>query len=86
MSAKKRILKAAGYAAAPKLAFLANNPGKGAAAWAGKQVVERMLPDRFRPEPRRSSFGMTAAKGLGAAALAAPLGWWLGRRIMEREG
>lgn len=84
MSAKKKILKAAGYAAAPKLAFLANNPGKAAVAWAGKQAAERMLPERFRPEPQRPSFGMTAAKGLGAAALAAPLGWWLGRRLMDR--
>ncbi|HEX2203901.1 MAG TPA: hypothetical protein VHG91_11410 [Longimicrobium sp.] len=88
MSLKKKALKAAGYAVAPKLSFLVHNPRKAAfakaGAWAGGMLAERMVPERFRPQ--RRSPGMTAAKGLGAAAIAAPLGWWLGRRMMERQG
>lgn len=89
MGMKKKVLKAAGYAAAPKLTFLASNPQKAAlvkaGAWAGEQVVNRMVPNRFRPQPKRTSFGMTAVKGLGAAAIAAPLGWWLGRMLMNQS-
>lgn len=77
MNMKKTLLKGAGYAVAPKLSFAANNPGKAAFAkatkWAGRRVLKR------KPEP---SMGMTALKGLGAAAVAIPVGLWLGRRFL----
>ena len=89
MGLKKKALKAASYAVAPKMSFLVNNPKKAAfakaGAWAGGQVMERVMPERFRPRPKRSSLGM-AARGLGAAAVAAPLGWWLGRKLLGGEG
>lgn len=88
MGMKKRILKAAGYSVIPRMVFMASSPG--AAAWtraggrAGRRVMERMMPAPMRPHG--ASHRMTAAKGLGAAAMAAPLGWWLGRRMMDRSG
>jgi hypothetical protein len=33
-----------------------------------------------RPQRKRNTLARTAAKGLGAAAVAIPLGFWLGRR------
>ena len=88
MGMKKKALKAAGYAMAPKLSLLMNHPTKAAIAkagmWAGDQFVEKVVPSRFRPQPKRSSLGM-AARGLGAAALAAPLGWWLGRKLTRGQ-
>lgn len=93
MGMKKKALKAAGYAVAPKLSMLARHPGKAALLKAGAMAggmamdrlpLDRMMPDRFRPRPKRTSLGM-AARGLGAAAVAAPLGWWLGRKILGGE-
>lgn len=88
MGMRKKALKAASYAVAPKMSFLMNNPGKAAwmkaGAWAGGMALDRMMPERFRPRPKRSPLG-TAARGLGAAAVAAPLGWWLGRKVMGRQ-
>lgn len=68
---KKTLMKAAVRAAAPRLRAKAL---KRASHW----VEEVMSPPR-----RQSSMGMTAAKGLGAAAVAIPLGIWLGRRFLS---
>lgn len=80
MGMKQRLLAAAGYAAAPRLAFTLQHPGKMAVASAAGWAANRMAPRR-----RRSSMGATAAKGLGAAALAVPVGMWLGRRIFQGQ-
>lgn len=73
----KTILKTAAWAAAPKAMFIAKNPRKAAllkaADWAAGRVG---LPQR-----KRSSTGLAAAKGLSAAALALPLGLWLGNKL-----
>lgn len=70
-----RVLKAVSYAAAPKLTFAARNPRKAAVAKAGQWALGRVMPSR-----RRTSYGKMALKGLGAAAVALPVGMWLGRR------
>jgi hypothetical protein len=80
MGIKRKLLKGAGYLAAPKLAFALDMPKKAAMAKATSWALGHVTHRRRRP-----SMGMTAAKGLGAAAVALPLGMWLGRRMMERE-
>jgi len=78
MGMKRKLLKGVGYLAAPKLTFALDMPRKaamaGAASWAMNRVTHRH---------RRPSLAMTAAKGLGAAAIALPIGMWLGRRMNE---
>lgn len=80
MGIKRKLLKGAGYIAAPKLSFAMHHPRKAAmasvAAWAF---------DHMTPHHRRHSRGSTAAKGLGAAAIALPVGLWLGRRMIHRQ-
>ena len=78
MGMTKKIMKGAGYLAAPKLAFTMNHPRKAAMATAATWAMGHMTPRR-----KRSSMGMTAAKGLGAAAIMLPVGMWLGRRMMD---
>lgn len=81
MGIKRKLLKGAGYIAAPKLAFALQHPRKAAFAKAASWAMNRVGPRR-----KSSSMGSTAAKGLGAAALALPVGLWLGRRMMgERQ-
>lgn len=70
-----RILKLASYAAAPKLTFAARHPKRAAVAKAGKWALDRVTPSRRKP-----SYGAMALKGLGAAAVALPVGMWLGRK------
>lgn len=73
----KRILRAAAWTAAPKAMFAAKNPRKAAmlkaAGWAAGRIG---VPTR-----KRRSSSRTAVKGLAAAAVALPLGLWLGRRV-----
>lgn len=76
MGLKRKLLKGAGYIAAPKLAFALDMPKKAAMAKATTWALGHVVPRRRRPSHR-----MTAAKGLGAAALALPVGIWLGRRM-----
>ena len=78
MGMKKKLLKGAGYIAAPKLSFALHHPRKAAMASVAAWAVDHMTPHR-----RRSNKAATAAKGLGAAALALPVGLWLGRRFMH---
>jgi hypothetical protein len=80
MGMRKRIAKGMGYAVAPKLTFAALNPGKAAAGKAASWAVDRMMPARRR-RARRSM----AMKGFGAAAMAIPVGYWLGRRIFSSD-
>lgn len=70
-----RMIKTASYLAAPKMAFAAFNPRKAAVVKAGQWAM-----DRVRPQPRKPAYGSLALKGIGAAALAVPVGMWLGRR------
>lgn len=76
---KKKLLKAAGMAAAPKLMLALKYPKKAAFAKAGKWAATNVLRQK-----KRSSVGTTAAKGLGAAAVAVPLGMLLGRWMRGR--
>jgi hypothetical protein len=79
---KSKLVKAAAWAAAPQMMFAAKNPRKAALMKATRWAVERV-----RPAPKRSALatlgGRSAAVGLGAAAVAVPLGLWLGRRLRE---
>jgi hypothetical protein len=74
-----RLLKTASYIAAPKLTYAARHPRKAALLKAGAWATSHMMPRRNRPSRR-----MTAIKGLGAAAIALPIGMWVGRRLMNR--
>jgi hypothetical protein len=75
MGWKKTAMKTAGLATAARATrTFASNQGDNlsrAAEWAS---------NRIRPRRKRNTFGLTAAKGLGAAAVALPIGLWLGRR------
>lgn len=81
---KSKLVKAAAFAVAPKMMFAAKNPRKAALLKATQWAVERV-----RPAPKRSALGSlsgrSAAVGLGAAAVAVPLGLWLGRRLREGD-
>ena len=46
-----------------------------AGKWAAGQVVRK----------QKRSMGMLALKGLGVAALAVPVGMWVGRMIMDQD-
>jgi len=70
----KNLLKTAALAAAPKMTLMARNPKKAALLKAAGWAMGRV-----RPQPKRSSMGRNAALGLGAAALAVPLGMMVGR-------
>jgi hypothetical protein len=72
-----RLLKTASYLAAPKLTYAARHPRKAALLKAGTWATSRVMPGRRK---RRSRTGL-AMKGLGAAAVAIPLGIWMGRRM-----
>lgn len=80
MDIKKQLLKGAGYVAAPKLSFAFHHPRKAAMASVAAWAVNHMTPNR-----RRHHMRSTATKGLGAAALALPVGLWLGRRMMRHS-
>lgn len=82
MGMKSKLLKGAGYIAAPKLSFAMHHPRKAAMASVAAWAVDHMTPHHRR---RRHSGRTTAMKGLGAAAIALPVGLWLGRRAMHRE-
>jgi hypothetical protein len=84
----KKLLKAASWVAAPKMMFAAKNPKKAAllkaGTWAMSRVPDKVLPAKLLPTKKRTSPGATAAKGLGAAAVALPVGMWLGRKVLRR--
>lgn len=73
-----RVLKMASYVAMPKLTFAASHPKKAAMIKAGEWALGRVMPQRKRHHAWR-----TALKGLGAAAVAVPVGLWLGRRRQD---
>lgn len=80
MGMTKKIAKGFAYSAAPKLAFTAFNPKKAAFVKAADWAM-----DRVKPQRRRRSRSAMAMKGLGAAAVALPVGMWLGRRFRGSE-
>jgi hypothetical protein len=73
------LLKTAAKHAVPHLATLTRGRKKKmltkAGRWAAGQVMRK----------QRSSMGSMALKGLGAAALAVPVGMWLGRKLMSGD-
>jgi hypothetical protein len=78
MGIAKKALKTVAWVKAPKLMFAKRNPKKAALLAAAGWVTKRVLPQRRK----RTSFGRTAAQGLGAAAVAIPVGLWVGRKAM----
>lgn len=77
----KKLIKTAAFAAAPKMMLMARNPKKAALLKAAGWAMGRV-----RPQPKRSSVGRNAALGLGAAALAVPLGMLMGRMLRGGSG
>jgi hypothetical protein len=76
MGIAKKALKTAAWVKAPKLMFAKRNPKKAALLAATSWVTSRVLPQRRK----KTSFTRTAVQGLGAAALAIPVGLWVGRK------
>ncbi|HEX7243340.1 MAG TPA: hypothetical protein VF263_23860 [Longimicrobiaceae bacterium] len=74
-----KVLKTA-LKTAPRMMGMSRDPRKVALEKAAKWAVSRV-----RPQPKRGLSGRSAALGLGAAALAVPLGLWLGSRLREGE-
>lgn len=75
----KRVLETVGWVKAPRLMFARRHPRKAALLAAGSWVANRVRRRRHRP-----SLARTAAQGLGAAAVAIPLGVWAGRKLRDR--
>jgi hypothetical protein len=79
MGMRRRLMKGVGYAVAPKFTFAAMHPRKAAfgkaASWAMHRVARRSTRRSHSP----------AMIGLGAAALALPVGLWLGRRFRSNQ-
>jgi hypothetical protein len=78
MSFAKKALKTAAWVKAPRLMFAKRNPRKAALLAAGSWVAKRVMPGRRR---KSSTFGLSAVQGLGAAAVAIPVGLWAGRKV-----
>ncbi|MEX0911870.1 MAG: hypothetical protein WD737_03380 [Gemmatimonadota bacterium] len=76
MGKARKLVKGISYAKAPKATFALLNPGKTAAIKAASWTMDRISPAR-----RRRARTRAALPGIGAAAVAVPLGVWLGRRI-----
>lgn len=76
-----KLMKTAAWVTAPKLMFAAKNPKKTAFLKATEWAADRVIPSRRR----RPSTAQTAAKGLAAAAVALPLGLWVGRKVRGRS-
>ncbi|MEX2584684.1 MAG: hypothetical protein WD766_15555 [Gemmatimonadota bacterium] len=77
MGMRKKMMKGVGYAAAPKATFAALNPGKAAMVKAASWTMDRVSPSRRRRSRTRSTMA-----GIGAAAVAIPVGFFLGRRFL----
>jgi hypothetical protein len=82
MGLAKRALKTVAWVKAPKLMFAKRNPRKAALLAATSWVTSRVLPNRRK----KTSRTRTAAQGLGAAAVAIPVGLWAGRKILGSGG
>lgn len=76
MGIGKQLAKGASYAVAPKLTYAARHPRKAAAAKAASWAMDR-VPIRRRRRARMRK----ALTGIGAAAVAVPVGIWLGRKL-----
>ena len=79
MGMRKKLVKGFAYGMAPKAAFAAFNPKKAAFAKMAGVVMDQVTPNR------RKSHRHSNLMGLGAAAVALPIGMWLGRRFFGRE-
>jgi hypothetical protein len=78
----KRILKTAGWIAAPKTMFAVTRPRK-AAMLKATQVAAGALVSRLPFRRQRTSPLRVVARGLGAAALTVPIGLWAGRKMFS---
>jgi len=75
MGMRKTLAKGIAYTVAPRTTFGVLNPRKAAYAKAGAWIANRVAPGRRRRNRVRN------VTGLSAAALAVPIGIWLGRRF-----
>ncbi|MQA89283.1 MAG: hypothetical protein GEU90_03465 [Gemmatimonas sp.] len=62
----------------PKVGLAELNHGKDTVVKAASRTYDRLSPSRRRRARRRS-----AMTGIGAAALALPMGLWLGRKLVS---
>jgi hypothetical protein len=81
MGIRKQVLGGMSYALAPKLTFAARHPRKAAAAKAASWAMDQIAVGRRRKRAKMRS----TMTGLGAAAVAVPVGVWLGRRIWSKN-
>jgi hypothetical protein len=79
MSMRSTIAKGTAYALAPRTTFAVRHPRKAAVAMAAG------MANRLSPARRRRARTRTALKGLGAAAVALPVGLWLGRKMWPAQ-
>lgn len=63
------VVNAVGYARKPKATFVLKHP------------VRAVRIMRFRRDVKEAFTARRLALGIGAAAVAAPLGYWLGRKL-----
>jgi hypothetical protein len=78
MRIRKQLAKGVSYAVAPKATWATLHPRKAMFGKAASWAMNRVSPARRRRARRR-----TAVTGLGAAAMAVPVGLWLGRRFFS---
>jgi hypothetical protein len=78
MGMKSKALKGAAFLTAPRLTAAVKYPKKAAFLKAGGWAMDRVLRRKKQSTARR-----TALQGLGAAAVAVPIGLWLGRRFLS---
>lgn len=80
MGMKKKLAKGISYAAAPKVSAAVFHPGKTAVLKAADWTMDRVSRQRRR-RARNRAVGTT----VGAAAIALPLGLWLGRKFRSER-
>ena len=73
------MLKSAARHAVPHLATLTRGRKKKMLVKAGRWAAGQMM------RKQRPSMGAMALRGLGAAAVAVPVGMWLGRKLLNGE-
>jgi hypothetical protein len=73
------LLKTAARHAVPHLASMTRGRKKKMIMKAGRWAAGQMMRKQSR------SMGNMALKGLGAAAIAVPVGMWLGRKLLSGE-
>lgn len=82
MGMRKKIAKGLLYSAAPKLTFAALHPQKAAMTKAATWALSNVSNVGARPRRQSSNLGII---GVGAAAIALPIGMLIGRHLGRNE-